>query len=498
MIKNGYILTHLSDKFGWDENEKEDFYKMCQRAFFPEKNPINKKLQQVAQEIQIPEIKEDKEEELKNDNDKIMSTLNPNEQLDDHGITMRSEKNGIQEKLFAELTETESASTYGDPIGKRWPRYISKALFYRSDDEMIEVLIDQAILFLLSDQFTDLWESPNFVSNLYDDKTYFKSVKQIQEIINGIAVDNKKDFFHQFVEIEYEDMIGQWKSDVMQQAAKAKTDHREHSREVSVSMSGLETFRGINDQLKNQGLNNEYFKDTDDIQKENYKFSFKKDIISNSNVHNLDVISTYWMGNAQQPKQQKNQIIFTIEEMKSHQTDEQLPKDEFLLSNRHPKKGFKWAIWKTKSINRYSKRRLKSGYWRIYDSDETNSTVEYLNCILGLLRFFVTLNNKPQDKYNDPKRLLHTHLVFKKKISTAQYATDNPEVKRTKTKEYELIKNKSVLKVKIKLNNEEKLYEIEWWNHGDAYNKTMALVLSFMGEDKKGKKKKKKNICSMF
>eukprot|EP01083_Nonionella_stella_P310665 1104803_1 len=67
-----------------------------------------------------------------------------------------------------ESEESTSCYAYGDrtlPVAEQMPTYIRRAIWFRSDDETLERLVDRAVKFVCKSTF---WNDPEWIGNLYD------------------------------------------------------------------------------------------------------------------------------------------------------------------------------------------------------------------------------------------------------------------------------------------------------------------------------------------
>ena len=112
---------------------------------------------------------EEKEEEKHSDSDKSESTSLSND-----------------DDIETEANLTRKPSLVGQSKNKKYPYYINKALFHVSDDENLEVLVDEAVLKLLS--FNELWQDQEgFVRCLYNDGEFASAVKRVYETLAGMS-----------------------------------------------------------------------------------------------------------------------------------------------------------------------------------------------------------------------------------------------------------------------------------------------------------------------
>eukprot|EP01084_Bolivina_argentea_P201739 344791_1 len=73
------------------------------------------------------------------------------------------------------------------------PIYIFRAIWFRSNDEILERLVDDAVRGVL--EMNNIWTDPEFISNIYDDKSFSLCVEQIFK--------SQCRFFDQFVNDTY-------------------------------------------------------------------------------------------------------------------------------------------------------------------------------------------------------------------------------------------------------------------------------------------------------
>ena len=73
-----------------------------------------------------------------------------------------------------------------------YPWHLNVALFHRSDDESLELLIDKAVLEICyAEKFKDLWQAQWFIKSIYSDKLFPKAVDKVYDLIDEVC-DNKK------------------------------------------------------------------------------------------------------------------------------------------------------------------------------------------------------------------------------------------------------------------------------------------------------------------
>eukprot|EP01084_Bolivina_argentea_P298232 513913_1 len=97
-----------------------------------------------------------------------------------------------------------------DGYQKQYPIYINKTLFHISDDENVEVLVDEAVLKLLS--FDELWQDADgFVRSLYNDHEFSAAVQRTYETLQVAYAKKTYGFFEEFVLKQYSNEIEEYK-----------------------------------------------------------------------------------------------------------------------------------------------------------------------------------------------------------------------------------------------------------------------------------------------
>eukprot|EP01084_Bolivina_argentea_P285372 489351_1 len=90
------------------------------------------------------------------------------------------------------------------------PTYISKALYYLSEDDILELLVDRAISKVLS--FDQLWRDQTFCNELYNDNTFQKAVDKIYKCVHD--EETEYDFINDFIEKELSREIANYQKEV--------------------------------------------------------------------------------------------------------------------------------------------------------------------------------------------------------------------------------------------------------------------------------------------
>ena len=97
---------------------------------------------------------------------------------------------------------TRAPSLIGSGKTHKYPTYINKSLFHVSDDENLEVLVDEAVIKILS--FNELWQDrEGFVRCLYNDGEFASAVKRVYETLAAAYEKEKFGFFEEFVSKQY-------------------------------------------------------------------------------------------------------------------------------------------------------------------------------------------------------------------------------------------------------------------------------------------------------
>lgn len=129
---------------------------------------------------------------------KMITDNNNNEDALDGIEEEEEEKHNSDKSDSSSLSDPDDAETEafksrkaslsgGRFMNHKYPYYINKALFHVSDDENLEVLVDEAVLKLLS--FNELWQDQDgFVRMLYNDGEFASAVKRVYETLAGMLL----------------------------------------------------------------------------------------------------------------------------------------------------------------------------------------------------------------------------------------------------------------------------------------------------------------------
>ena len=123
-----------------------------------------------------------------------------------------------------------------DSNDDEFPWHLNVALFHRSDDESLELLIDKAVLEIYKgDKFKKLWKTQWFIKSIYNDKLFPKAVDKVFDLIdevniNGTSknnINNKKKlgFIGNFVDYHFQRQIKEYKR-------KIEVQSDEHDQEL--------------------------------------------------------------------------------------------------------------------------------------------------------------------------------------------------------------------------------------------------------------------------
>merc|ERR1712228_1078872 len=133
--------------------------------------------------------------------------------------TLKPQNQIIEEKKESnDNEESEEESDYDDIAGeyiqKQMPTYINRAIWYRSDDESLERLVDKSVKQVL---LSPLWNDTEFVRNIYDENKFQDSVEKIYR--------ENFHFFDNFVKKEFRRQL--LLEDMRQEARKTHDDDKE-------------------------------------------------------------------------------------------------------------------------------------------------------------------------------------------------------------------------------------------------------------------------------
>eukprot|EP01083_Nonionella_stella_P228686 810246_1 len=131
-----------------------------------------------------------------------------------HVVIDEEENKYYDPQMTPEPPTTHRSSNFSDwsydAQELKLPTYISKALYYVSEDDVLELLIDQAVSKVLS--FDDLWRDSTFCRELYDDVTFKNAVNKIYKRVRN--KETQYDFIDHFIETEQGREILNYQRDV--------------------------------------------------------------------------------------------------------------------------------------------------------------------------------------------------------------------------------------------------------------------------------------------
>lgn len=117
-----------------------------------------------------------------------------------------------------------------------FPEFINVALFGRSDDEYLEMLIDQALIKVCYDKkIGEIWTDPKFIQNLYNDNRFPSAVEQLYDKINHDDESVELDFIGDFVSKEFKRQINENKRRVEEEAINDKKEDEIQQRNMNKS-----------------------------------------------------------------------------------------------------------------------------------------------------------------------------------------------------------------------------------------------------------------------
>eukprot|EP01083_Nonionella_stella_P315919 1142785_1 len=426
------------------------------------------------------------------------NTLTPPDALgeqvsDDHGdeigLAMPRSYTQAQRSIAQHIKDgTPAQTTYAErPKKTRYPEYVIKAIFYAADDEHAEVLLDQAINFIANDlRFSYLWHDEDFIKLLYNDKTYYTAVEKLMREITDIAHIDGADFFHHFVDREYD----RERKDYLRDLLNAQEVNREGGASTDTASSG---YLQVESRVKTENI-------SDATLQSKYTLKFMPQKESN----NLDKVF-----DAQ----------FKIRKYKVGDNKKYLDTNPyyFALPNCAPNGKFMWAQFQRKKIKRYGGGNKAHGYWKLLRADNTAAftgidineqpyadgmkrtpaagggeevelqklkkkkkkkkappiPVSHLNLILGLVRFILK-----QKKLEKDKTWIYDKFELEKAFTfTAPNSVDKLLAKKDISvriqKDMTTTQNESVESPKDLTTQ----YKISWFNGGDAFDSCVALAI---------------------
>ena len=108
------------------------------------------------------------------------------------------QKNSIS-KIKRLKSKRNIRTDQSDILLKRFPKYICKAIWYTSSDEILETLIDEAVYTLYNNN--EIWNDIDFIKDIYtpiDERYCTRCVQKIYEDMNT------GEFFEKFVQIQFD------------------------------------------------------------------------------------------------------------------------------------------------------------------------------------------------------------------------------------------------------------------------------------------------------
>ena len=124
----------------------------------------------------------------------------------------------IKQKTVGNEEEIQLEDDYG-ANKESMPEFINVALFGRSDDEYLEMLIDSAIdQVCYGSKLNDLWRDKSFIEHIYNNKRFPQAVEDLYNKINHDDVVEDLDFIGDFVSKEFKRQINENKRRIEEQA----------------------------------------------------------------------------------------------------------------------------------------------------------------------------------------------------------------------------------------------------------------------------------------
>eukprot|EP01083_Nonionella_stella_P062258 161902_1 len=149
-------------------------------------------LGKVWKEYEVENMKHKEEQKYENEQETDMKSS----MTDDTELKEEPKHDEESENESDESEESTSCYAYGDrtlPVTEQMPTYIRRAIWFRSDDETLERLVDRAVTVVCND--TTLWNDAEFIDHLYDARSYEGNVERI--------VYDNFEFFDNFVQTTF-------------------------------------------------------------------------------------------------------------------------------------------------------------------------------------------------------------------------------------------------------------------------------------------------------
>eukprot|EP01083_Nonionella_stella_P208736 757277_1 len=144
---------------------------------------------------------------------------------------------------------------------EQMPVYIHRAIWFRSDDEHLERLVDQAVKHLLSPKRSIYWNDAEFITNLYDSKEFEKNVE---------LIGNNFQFFGDFVQTTFKRQLLLDAMAQEEEQNKETTEDEENSDSDDDGQPGIvsraRTSRSDDDNCTHKVWINEQKEDIEDIE----------------------------------------------------------------------------------------------------------------------------------------------------------------------------------------------------------------------------------------
>eukprot|EP01083_Nonionella_stella_P152652 489604_1 len=256
-------------------------------------------------------------------------------------------------------SDVESCYADGDPhftINEQMPTYIHRAIWFRSDDETLERLVDRAVKFVCKSL---LWDDPDWIGNLYVAKHFEDNVE---------SIGNNFHFFEVFVHDTFRREI---LLDALHQEERPKPKDDETEEPNTDS-----TTRYYRSQYIQHGAPDE--------------------IDSSSDSDGIKLCG----GSGTQPK--RIEAEDPLSEYHIYSADDRAPIDRMVTTvtgsdGIQPKEfhvngtmdpGFKWAVW-TRKKHKNTDEPTK-GYWKVLNMENSAKGVpiRHLNILFELLRSY--------------------------------------------------------------------------------------------------------------
>eukprot|EP01083_Nonionella_stella_P197115 724899_1 len=321
--------------------------------------------------------------------------------------------------------ESDSDSCYADAdrvlvASEEMPTYIHRAIWFRSDDETLERLVDRAVAFVCKSPY---WDKPEFIRNLYDAWRFQLNVETV--------CDN-----YVFFEAFAHDTFGReilLNALYQEEFERFERYHHHYETEQTNTDSITRCYRSIDRSQYVQA-------DTDSDSDELHEYDVYKQQRRTKN-QSSPILSEYHI----------HRVVGVMTIHTRERADDMPPTREFHVNETMSKK-FKWAVW-TRKRKRVERDQFSKGYWKVLNANNVRKGVPipHLNLLFELLRSYYPDKTKRDRQLSKPLEETGQSLLGRSRLP---FAYDHHAPRRKD--------------VHIKLYGEygesESHYVLTWWN----------------------------------